>query len=139
MTMQNKQMMVVLYCTLIDYYVVSMYDTYNTIERMSTISQHAWEETLRCGFLIFFLRVNQYHRQGTDRSSIAEVCKILLEHPIINQRQLGTIQASIIASFWNKVTIGPPRLAMKTPPLGIPRQQNPLILDYAYFYSFHRE
>ena len=38
MTMQNKQMMVVLYCTLIDYYVVSMYDTYNTIERMSIIA-----------------------------------------------------------------------------------------------------
>ena len=57
MTMQNKQMMVVLYCTLIDYYVVSMYDTYNTIERMSII-EHAWEKTLICGFLIFLLRVN---------------------------------------------------------------------------------
>ena len=129
-TMQNKQMIVVLYCTLIDYVVLlSMYDTYNTIERMSII-EHAWEKTLICGFLIFLLRVNQYHRQGMDRSSIAEVCNILLEHPIVNQRYLGTIQASVIASFWNKVMIGPPRLAMKTPPLGIPRQQNPLILDY---------
>ena len=48
----------VLYCTLIDY-VVIMYDTYNTIERMSvSCSTRGWEETLICGFLIFLLRVN---------------------------------------------------------------------------------
>ena len=58
MTMQNKQMMVVLYCTLIDYYVVSMYDTYNTIERMSTDIIARVGGDIEMWLSHFFLRVN---------------------------------------------------------------------------------